>query len=143
MTLALTGLLAALIGVSVVRAELTQPRESTVSYRTSAERPSQLAADALRRVIGEQAQGGDWIVYAGLFGFRNDGGAVLEVFELKGVIRLPGVHSSITFSHTSENWHGLTIGVVGLPSHDAPEPGTLLLAGLGLLGLGTALRRRA
>lgn len=32
--------------------------------------------------------------------------------EVHGVIRLPGSYSSITFTHTSEYWHGLTVGVL-------------------------------
>ena len=55
--------------------------------------------------------------------------------EVHGVIRLPGTHDSITFTHTSENWHGFTVGVV-------PEPASyaMLLVGLGLVGF--AARRR-
>lgn len=34
--------------------------------------------------------------------------------EVHGIIRLPGAYSSITFTHTSEYWHGLTVGVLGV-----------------------------
>jgi len=68
--------------------------------------------------------------------------------EVHGVIRLPGTFSSISFSHTSENWHGFTIGVLGLadeeppPPTGVPEPSTLILMSAGLLGIGAARRRR-
>ena len=59
--------------------------------------------------------------------------------ELHGVIMLEGDFTSISFTDTSENWHGLTVGVVGV----VPEPETyaMMLAGLGALGA-VARRRR-
>ena len=57
--------------------------------------------------------------------------------EVHGVIRLPGTYTSISFTHTSENWHGFTVGVAGLADNGGtvPEPGTLTLLAFGLLGL--------
>lgn len=74
------------------------------------------------------------VVNAGGTGFFGSG-------EVHGVIRLPGTYTSISFRHTSENWHGLTVGVVALADNQAPEPSSVLLAGLALAG--AALRRRA
>lgn len=56
--------------------------------------------------------------------------------EVHGVVQLPGIFTSITFTHTSEDWHGFTVGA------PIPEPETyaMLLAGLGLLGF--VVRRR-
>jgi len=65
--------------------------------------------------------------------------------EVHGVIRLAGEHTSITFTHTSENWHGLTVGVVGLgttPPIPEPETYALMLAGLAAMSL-VVRRRRA
>lgn len=61
--------------------------------------------------------------------------------EVHGVIRLPGSYDSITFTHTSENWHGFTVGVAGIAPIPEPETYAMLLAGLGLLGF-IARRRK-
>jgi hypothetical protein len=64
--------------------------------------------------------------------------------ELHGVIQLTGDFSSISFSHTSENWHGLTVGVLGVtPAIPEPETYALLLAGLGLLGIMARRRKQS
>ena len=65
--------------------------------------------------------------------------------EVHGIIRLEGTFTSITFTDTSENWHGFTVGFAGLagpPPVDTPEPGTLGLLGLGILGVALGRRRR-
>jgi PEP-CTERM motif len=73
------------------------------------------------------------ILNAGGTGFYSDSG------EVHGVIRLPGAYDSITFTDTTENWHGFTVGVTGLPTSTVPEPSSLLLLGAGLLPM---LKRR-
>ncbi|MCP5198412.1 MAG: PEP-CTERM sorting domain-containing protein [Gammaproteobacteria bacterium] len=62
--------------------------------------------------------------------------------EVHGVVVLPGSFNSISFTHTSEGWHGFTIGVAGVASA-VPEPGALSLLALGMTGFAARRRRRA
>lgn len=55
--------------------------------------------------------------------------------EFHGIIFLSGDFDSISFTHTTENWHGFTIGVVGLADTSVPVPTTFLLLASGLMGL--------
>ena len=61
--------------------------------------------------------------------------------EVHGVIRLPGVHTSITFTDTSENWHGITVGAASLAA--VPLPASVWLLSSGLVGLVGFIRRAA
>jgi len=76
------------------------------------------------------------------FGFVGTG-------EPHGIIYFPGTFSSLTFTDTTENWHGLTVGVARLasdPDPDAvPEPATwaMMIAGFGLAGTALRARKRA
>jgi hypothetical protein len=76
------------------------------------------------------------IMNAGGTGFYGNG-------EVHGVVELPGTYSSITLSDTvNEYWHGITVGVEGLPS-TVPEPSTFALLGIGGVGLAIgAIRKR-
>lgn len=65
--------------------------------------------------------------------------------EVHGVIELIGDYTSITFTDTSEGWHGLTVGVLGVtvPGNGThiPEPASLALLG-GALGALAMVRRK-
>jgi hypothetical protein len=45
-------------------------------------------------------------------------------------------------THTSENWHGLTVGVEGLAAPEVPVPLPLALLGTGVAALVLAGRRK-
>jgi hypothetical protein len=63
--------------------------------------------------------------------------------EAHGTIRVLGTVSSVSFTDVSENWHGLTVGVQGLPVTPVPEPATLALLANGLVALALIARRRS
>lgn len=63
--------------------------------------------------------------------------------EFHGIIRLIGNFDSFSFTHTSENWHGFTVGVEGLARPNAvPIPAAAFMFAPALLGF-MGLRRKA
>lgn len=77
---------------------------------------------------------GTLVVNATGTGFYGDG-------DVNGLIRLPGTFTSITFTDTTETWHGFTVGVTGLagtpppPPTGVPAPAPLAVLATGLLAL--------
>ena len=61
--------------------------------------------------------------------------------ETTGVLQFKGTFTSLSFTDTSENWHGIQIGIADVGG-GVPEPATwaLMISGFGLAG--AALRRR-
>jgi len=76
---------------------------------------------------------GTFAPFGGNTGFDGSG-------EVVGVLEFAGTISSLTFTDTSENWHGIQIGLDG-SNRTVPEPITLSLFGAGLAGA-VAMRRR-
>ncbi|MDR0703002.1 MAG: PEP-CTERM sorting domain-containing protein [Azoarcus sp.] len=65
------------------------------------------------------------------------------VGDLHGTIRLLGDYDSISFTHTPENSHEFTLGVLGLaPAVPEPDAYAMLLAGLGLMGVMARRQRK-
>lgn len=56
--------------------------------------------------------------------------------EVHGVISLKGTYQSLSFTHTSENWHGFTVGVSAVP-----WPSSFWMFAVGLLALAPKVRR--
>ena len=60
--------------------------------------------------------------------------------EGNGTIQFSGTYDSITWTNpTFENWYGFAVGV---PQAAIPEPGTVAIFGVGLIGLGLLRRKR-
>lgn len=79
---------------------------------------------------------GSFVVNPASDGFIGSG-------EVHGVLRFAGDFDQLSFTHTSEFWHGLTIGFerVSVPGDPVPAPAALALFGLGVAALGLARRR--
>lgn len=72
---------------------------------------------------------------------------LLGTGEPHGTIRFTGEFDTVSWrSLSSENWNGFTVGIQGTAAEvfgTVPEPGTLALLGLSLLGLAATRRRPA
>jgi hypothetical protein len=70
-------------------------------------------------------------------------GNVVSGNEGNGVVQFTGTFSSISWTDTFENFYAFTVGVNGgSPPPGVPEPGTLILLGLGLAGISVWHRRK-
>lgn len=76
------------------------------------------------------------ILNSGGTGFYGSG-------EVHGLIRVLGNFTTVSFAHTAENWHGLTVGVEGVATPEVPVPAGLpfLAAGIGALALFSRRRK--
>jgi len=74
------------------------------------------------------------LVNSGGTGFYGSG-------EVHATFKLAGEFTSLSFTHTTENWHGFTLGIAGLASSSVPEPASLLILLTGLMGLRLTRRR--
>jgi hypothetical protein len=73
-----------------------------------------------------------------------DGTSFNAAGEETGVVQLMGTFTSITFTDSAnEYWHGFTMGLPGAVPSGVPEPTTVLLLGLGIVGLAGARRIRS
>ncbi len=71
--------------------------------------------------------------------YSTGAGDTLTMREFHGMLRFTGGINSLTFTtNPGENWHAFTLGTVA----PVASPGSLALAGLGLLALGLGMRRQ-
>lgn len=71
---------------------------------------------------------------------------LLGTGEPHGTIRFKGAFSDVSWNSLSnEYWNGFTVGVQGTAQEvfETPEPGSIALLGLGLIGLAAVRRRKA
>jgi hypothetical protein len=78
----------------------------------------------------------------GSFSPNGSSTGFLGVGEVHGVLRFAGAMTSLTFTDTSENWHGFTIGIGQAGVVPEPQSWAMLIVGFGLVG-GAMRRRRA
>lgn len=78
---------------------------------------------------------------SGTFGTFGGNTGFNGLGEVHGVLKFSGTFSSLTFTDTSENWHGFTLG---LGAGGIPEPATwaMMIAGFGMVGATLRSRRR-
>ncbi len=62
--------------------------------------------------------------------------------EVHGVLKFSGTFTSLSFTDSSENWHGFTVGIGGVSDGGVPEPTTWALMILGIGSVGAVMRRR-
>ena len=73
-----------------------------------------------------------------------EAGNVLRGTEGNGTIEFQGTYSSISWTvPQAENWHGFTVGAAGIGTSVVPEPASMTLLGVGLVGVAAIARRRA
>jgi hypothetical protein len=82
--------------------------------------------------------------YWGVGSYSVSGNTLTPHGEFNGILEFNGSFNSFSLTtNTNEYWHGYTIGTSDLAANPVPEPGTMMLLGLGMAGLAIYGKRRA